>query len=129
MSAIQEKGIVYEKRVAKYLSLLVHALMHTPWYQYCDAAGFGWCSPDIIIPGTPLIIGECKLTTTPKAEQKLRNIYLHVLSRALKINPEDILLLQIAKNLQPNFKGTLISSLDQLYEERPPFSTWNLRRF
>lgn len=124
-------GIVYEKKVAQRLQdMYGPRVLHNPWFKYIDKRGEGWCCADILIlpeKDEPLIIGECKLTSTKKAFKQLKNFYVPV-SRLVWPQYE-IRAIQIAKNLSLGWDGPLVGSLYDEYEEQFPgdFATWNWR--
>lgn len=103
-------GLVYERKVAEFFTALYgeDRVSHGDdergtWIKYKDQHGEGWAQPDLIMlpdeGAQVLIVGECKLTYTPrKAEQKLKKFYIPLLQ---EIYPDLIVRgLQICKNLR-----------------------------
>jgi len=103
----QKLGIRYEKKVVRALGATKGiSLEHNPWYEYLTVEGStGWCIPDALIQVNDLnIVLEIKLTYTPEALEKLRNLYCPVVSLALG---EAALPLVIIRNALPGIKACL----------------------
>ena len=72
----QARGIRFEKVVAKEL----RPCLHNPWYEYEDALGHGFCSPDLIALGTKrCLVIECKLTNWREGWEQVEGLYLPIL--------------------------------------------------
>lgn len=84
---VRAVGLRYERLVARAISRqFPRETTHGQWFEYCDARGPGYCQPDILISwldGSGHIIIECKLTDVDAARDKLRNIYVPIVERAL----------------------------------------------
>jgi len=97
-SRIQRKGILYEKKVVRYMAeqgSLHDFIIHGQWIYWDKAV----CQPDIIvIPRQgPIVVVEVKLTRKRNVEKKLREVYGAALSRVFAGRP--ISFCQIYKNL------------------------------
>lgn len=73
---IQRKGILYEKKVVRYLveqGNLDAFIIHGQWIYWDKAV----CQPDIIVvpPKGPVVVVEVKLTRKRAVEKKLREVY------------------------------------------------------
>lgn len=80
-SAIQQKGILYEAKAARFFSALFDT-QHNPWIEYVAARRKrAWCQPDLLVwlNDKTLLLGECKLTATKSAKKQLLKLYLPVL--------------------------------------------------
>lgn len=82
------------------------------WFQYWDAKGDGYCSPDILLAdGQTTVIIECKLTWTPNAEAQIRELYAPVIEMAFKRPTIGIV---ITRHLTPATpQDTLVTTLAQ----------------
>lgn len=120
LTSVQKAGLAYERQTAKYLKLRYGTknVLHGSWWAYEDAKGASWCSPDIIIDikGKPLIVVECKLTLTKSADSQLKDLYVPVLFHHYQ---REVRPVQVAKNFRKKWKGTLISTWEDLYEIEP----------
>lgn len=101
-------GIRYEKKLKAELEKLVDfEVYHNPWFLYNESE---YCSPDFILWPTsdqfPLIIIECKLKYVKEGTDKLKNLYLPVVKKALKLTSEPIGIV-ITKSLTPEVKSTI----------------------
>lgn len=92
-------GLRYERKVVKALTNSGCDIDHNPWYCY---DGDRYCCPDIVLYYLALdtaIIIEVKLTYTPEALKKLREVYVPVVSATIRQNK--VYPLVIVKNLAP----------------------------
>lgn len=81
------------------------------WFEFEDENGCGYCQPDIIYPFLPdfFAVIEVKYTLVPGAHQKLTNLYLPVVSKALKSATAGVV---IVKNLDPRYRrGKIFTDL------------------
>jgi hypothetical protein len=92
-------GLRFERLI---YSALPSAL-HGQWFFFEDENGPGHCQPDLIYPFLPdfFAIIEVKYTLVPGAHQKLNNLYLPVVSAALKAPAAGVV---IVKNLDPRYR-------------------------
>lgn len=84
MNEYQRKGLRYERRVWSAVKVNFPAPLHySAWFAFEDRLGLASCSTDILIerPDAVFVL-ECKLTFTTEAEQKLRGLYIPVVSAA-----------------------------------------------
>lgn len=103
-------GLRYERRLnlkLKHTLEPTHTLEHNPFFRFLDDRDIDHvCVPDFLIlcPDLSLVI-EAKLTYTPEALRKLREVYVPVLSLALnlepKLKPKPLI---ITKNIVPGLK-------------------------
>ena len=105
MSAI---GLGYERKLKKELEKLTnYTVYHNPWFIYNLT---NYCSPDFMLwpneEDLPLIVVECKLKYVKDGTDKLNNLYIPVVKKALKIKEEPIGIV-IAKSLTPEVKTTI----------------------
>lgn len=85
--------------------------LHGQWFAFEDENGPGFCQPDIIYPFLPdfFAVIEIKYTLVPGAHQKLSNLYLPVVSHALKAPAAGVV---IVKNLDPRYRrGKIFTDL------------------
>lgn len=100
-------GLRFEKALASHLK----GCLHGQWFEYEDFNGFGYCQSDIIFSFLPsyLCIIEAKYTFVPGAHAKLANLYIPIISKALKAPCCGVV---IVKNLDPRYRrGRLFTSL------------------
>lgn len=92
-------GIRFEKAVFEALCGGIRG----QWFSFEDENGWGYCQPDIIYPFLPdfFAVIEVKYTLVPGAHQKLSNLYLPVVSKALKAPAAGVV---IVKNLDPRYR-------------------------
>ena len=96
-------GVSYEKRLAKKIPKAKHGL----WFEFCDAYGRGFCSPDLVLERTnAIIVIEAKLSNYPEAIAQLSGLYVPILSR---VYGKPVLPLVALKYLNPN------SPLDRVF--------------
>ena len=68
-------GLRYEAALARALP----SALHNPWYEYLDANGPGWASPDILTKYRGhVVVLECKLTDIAAAEAQLQELYFPI---------------------------------------------------
>jgi hypothetical protein len=89
----QRAGLLYQRKVTTALSALAPKhidIRPTPWFTYCETThgenNWAICSPDVLLIDQQfeyIIVIEIKLTFTPLAFQKLREVYCPVVSKAL----------------------------------------------
>ena len=92
-------GLRFENSLGRALEQL-KSVEHNPWFEFRDASGFRCCSPDFLIDdGDCLIVVECKYTYTPLALQKLKALYIPVISLALNKCAHPLV---IVRNLTPD---------------------------
>lgn len=90
---VKAKGLRFERLVAKAMP----GATHGPWFEYGDANGKGWCSPDLLLEFPErVVVVEVKLTDTPDAIGQLAGLYLPVVAKALAKPAYGII---IARNL------------------------------
>jgi len=97
-TAAQRAGLRYERAVGR----RVPDGLLGPWFYFRDEFGHGYCQPDVVILGPVVVALECKLTITPVAETKLRELYLPIL-RAVYTRPARGVV--VARHLAPGFQG------------------------
>jgi hypothetical protein len=106
------QGLRYERAIG---ALLPAGAEHNPWFEFEDANGRGFCSPDFLLAqgvGDSLAILECKYTWVPEAHTQMELLYKPVLQAVFK---QPVLAVAICRNLVPAMPGNLVicSSLDQ----------------
>jgi hypothetical protein len=73
-------GLRYERKVAAQFPSAIHG----QWWNFCDAAGLGYCQTDVVLLlFGHLIILECKLTDCLSGRAQLAELYVPVVSKAL----------------------------------------------
>jgi len=118
MNSKQRAGLTYEKRVTRSLKRAIGPQGHLPhgvlragqWISFTDSNGPGWAQPDLyhwVEEAGLLFILECKLTQTPVAEWQLEHLYRPLLAHILR--PDEVVMLQICKNLRPGAQPKLVS--------------------
>ena len=83
-------GLRYERRLKQELEFLAShndvRVIHNPWFEYEDAAGYGICVPDFLVQDRNtenIVIIESKLTYVPNAIHKLLDLYLPIVQEAM----------------------------------------------
>ncbi len=70
-------GLRFQRAVARAIPLG----QADQWFEFSDRHGLGYCSPDLILVGSRLIVAlECKLTAVPEADAQLADLYLPILA-------------------------------------------------
>lgn len=73
-------GLAYERRLAKAICAEHPLAFSSQWYEYEDAAGPGFCQPDIVIPGKDFVtVIEVKLSAQESAWLQARALYKPIL--------------------------------------------------
>ena len=82
LTGSRAQGKAYERKIARKLQdRLGAAVFYNRWIKYIDSSGIRFCQPDIWIElPNSLILIECKLTQTDKADGQMRELYIPVLS-------------------------------------------------
>ena len=81
-------GLRFEKRVTQACTSLFGKayVTHGPWFEYQHSARRDWCQPDILVfkrEWNAIFVLECKLTDVSGAKEKLRQVYVPVVEKAL----------------------------------------------
>lgn len=108
-------GVRYENELASHLATFLHGV----WWEFEDANGRGFCQTDLI-RHTPrdTVLLECKYTWTSTAERQLLDLYVPVVSLALRIPQSQIVPIVVCKKLVPQTMLRIIhSSLESALEE------------
>jgi len=100
---IKAAGIRYEKTLLKALLLRFpkSGLDISPWYEYWDANGRGYCQPDLVVYDVQhdrYVIVEIKLTNYVQADNTLNGLYVPVLAAAHDTVPAAMI---IVRHLSP----------------------------
>lgn len=99
------EGQRFQKLIAKALP----KAEHEPWFQFADANGTGYCSPDLLLWLSPheLLVLECKRTYWPgEPESQIKDLYFPVLR---KIYPfARVRGVIVVKNLSHKAKGPAV---------------------
>lgn len=131
-------GLYYEKRVADWFTAHFgeDRVIHGAWFAYEDDNGTGWCQPDLLLfpPNNEelVLVGECKLKASKKAEERLQNMYMPLVS--ILYPNHSVVGVQFCRHLIPRAKDKNQRNLigyDELIEMEKydaDFYTVNLRR-
>lgn len=104
LRGVRAAGIRYEKAVAA----AIPGSVRGQWFEYTDAAGHGYCQPDIIVVGkTSVLVVECKLTDVELARRQLAELYVPVLRHVYGGRP--VYGLVVVRHLTPTFRGKPIA--------------------
>jgi hypothetical protein len=119
-------GLRYEKKLRLELEKLKDfTVYHNPWFLFNSTE---YCSPDFVLwpneEELPLIVIECKLKYVKDGTDKLHNLYLPVVRKALKTDFDPIGIV-IAKSLTPEVKST-ITCLSEAKENKNNMMLWLL---
>lgn len=93
-------GLRYERALAKHLSEGAHGV----WFEFQDDNGHGYCQSDHLYSFLPNFIAilEVKYTLVLDAYSKLRDLYIPVISTAMKAPAVGII---VVKNLVAGFEN------------------------
>jgi hypothetical protein len=92
-------GLRYERALAKSLP----AALHGCWFEFEDANGHGYCSPDLILSQSNLlVILEAKLSFTLDAVPQL-DFYSTIVEKALRKYTVPIIVTKYLRDVPPNF--------------------------
>lgn len=100
LTGSRAQGKAYERKIAKLLKAKLGAsVFYNRWIKYIDQSGIRFCQPDLWVelPNTLLLL-ECKLTQTSRADGQMRELYVPVLSRLYP--GKKIYCIQVCKNLR-----------------------------
>jgi len=124
-TAVQKKGLVYEKQVARLFkrrSDLEGKLFVSQWIMYEDVNGLGWAQVDLyLVQKEVILLVECKLSQTERAHAQLLYLYLPLLR---KIYLQQIVCLQICKYMQCETDRMVLDPKDLI--DYPRFGVWTL---
>jgi hypothetical protein len=92
-------GLRFERSLAKHLK----GSLHGRWFEFEDQNGHGYCQTDVIYVFRPrfAVVIEVKYTLVPGAHSKLQNLYIPVVSHALKMPAVGVV---AVKNLDPRYR-------------------------
>ena len=104
-------GLRYEKQFAA----------HTPgslrgqWFEYEIRGRTKYCQPDILVSFFPqaMLVLELKYTFVPEAITKMRQLYLPVVSKALKVPAVGAV---VVKNLTSGWIGPITHDLSEAFQ-------------
>jgi hypothetical protein len=93
-------GLTYERKFWRAISRDFPMAEHNPAFRYFAPDGSSHCCvPDILLPfDSEIIVFEIKLSWTPLAIQKLRELYCPAVESALGLRTHPIV---VVKNLRP----------------------------
>lgn len=115
---LKAKGLTFERRVARALPGAKHGL----WFQFEDANGLGFCSPDLVLSlGSEAVILECKLTDCAEAREQLSGLYIPVLECILGRSPRGAV---VARNLTRASWGRAETVRQGLVAQEIPLIHW-----
>lgn len=99
-------GLRFERALAKHLFEGAHGV----WFEFRDENGHGYCQPDHLYSFLPSFIAviEVKYTLVLEAYSKLRDLYLPVVSKAMKCPTVGII---IVRNLLPGITSEVYTDL------------------
>lgn len=98
------EGLRYERSLARRLPLADHG----KWFQFEDAAGPGFCQPDLLVtlPGGRVAILEVKYSWVPEAHLQVSGLYVPVVERALGVEALPVV---VVKRLTEGMRGTSVT--------------------
>lgn len=86
-------GLAYERALAA--KLKPFGFEHGVWFEFVDANGHGYCSPDLIlIQRSRVVVIEAKLTDGIAGRHQLENLYRPVLEKTFDLPVQPILALR-----------------------------------
>ena len=85
-------GLRYERLVAS----KIPGAIHNPWFKFQDAIGEGHCSPDVLVPGPPGLLVECKLKDWREAWEQVEGLYWPILEKVLGQRPVAVVVVRYA---------------------------------
>lgn len=93
-------GLRYERALAKHLPAGAHGI----WFEFKDENGHGYCQTDHLYSFLPdfIAIIEVKYTLVLEAYSKLRELYIPIVSKAMKAPAVGII---VTRNLIPGFEN------------------------
>lgn len=78
-------GLAYERKLAKAIGSDFPLAFHGQWYEFEDAAGHGYCQPDIVIPQDRFVVCvEVKLSAQDSAWLQARGLYKPILEHVYR---------------------------------------------
>ena len=93
------------------------------WFAFYDDSGPGYCQIDhyILLPGF-IILVECKLTQTEKAEYQMEKLYVPILHKVYGV---PVISLQICKNVRYHLRNGIQHITDLIKYPRGGVYTWH----
>lgn len=104
-------GLRYEKQFAAHVT----GGLRGQWFAYQVRGRTKYCQPDVLVSFFPraMLVLELKYTFVPEALTKMRQLYLPVVSKALKVPAVGAV---VVKNLTPNWIGPITHDLTETFE-------------
>jgi hypothetical protein len=125
------KGQTYEKKVGRELRDLINEgriegeLFSGQWFAFCDAHGPGFAQPDHFIWTESLVLlFECKLTQSDKAEAQLNLLYAPILAEHYQL---PVLKVHTCKNLRFDPGGLRILDPLERLQRSEDILVWQYR--
>jgi hypothetical protein len=113
------EGIAYQHKVAKQLGLRENV-----WFNFEDANGLGYCSPDgLALHGGRIVVVECKLTQTTQAIVQLEGLYRPVVEHYYQKAMVGITV--VRRRTQEPWPGYVANGLEEALGGAPPV-LWHL---
>lgn len=102
-------GLRYERRALQELRRHFDQLQPKPWFEFEDANGRGWASPDALVhQGATVVIIEIKLTHSLDAERQLLGLYAPL---ARSVWPAStVRLLSVVRGVVPSERAQVVDA-------------------
>lgn len=115
-----KKGEIYERKVVAALAKRWPDVRPGVWFSFTDGNGPGICQTDafLVLPHE-VVVFEVKLTACRYGHEQLAGLYCPILSHLYKRPARGV---QIAKNLQPETPGPVLSDLDAFLSSSLPLA-------
>ena len=104
-------GLRYEKQFAAHVT----GSLRGQWFAYEIRGRTKYCQPDVLVSFFPqaMLVLELKYTFVPEAITKMRELYLPVVSKALKVPTVGAI---VVKNLTSGWIGPITHDLSEAFE-------------
>lgn len=113
---VKADGIRFEKALAK--ALAPFGFVHGLWFEFVDANGHGFCSPDLVaLRADRIVVVEAKLTDGEAARHQLEHLYAPVLARVFRLPVQQIVAL---RHMTYEPRNAVPHSIEDLLGNPPP---------
>jgi len=112
ITASQKAGLAYQRKVGKALGEIFEYCHEGVWFEFQDKNGFGLCQPDVLIETDGVVwLVEIKLSWCKEAATQLKELYIPVVEKALKVPARGMIICKTLRRTTP--KHLVVDSLEK----------------
>lgn len=116
-------GLRYERALAK--ALAPYGFIHGLWFEFVDANGHGYCSPDLVaVQSDRVLVVEAKLTDGEAARHQLQHLYRPVLEKVFRKPVHPVVALRHATYETGKLHDSIETVLSRSVLWPPPVLHW-----